>query len=141
MNTQNPTDLTAAAAQKVLKDFSLDTLVESAAEKALVRQALLMIADLSDYQNLGVCADTAEQGFSALASYLEALGYKVTLDRALSPSVAGAVYLKFNTKRESYYLDSYTGQYRGVLVSCQSSDYEEINGTYGHLPLDLFAIE
>ena len=140
MNTQNPTDLTAEVAQKVLKDFSLDTLVESAAEKALVRQALLVIADLSDYQNLGVCADTAEQGFSALASYLEALGYKVTLDRALT-SVAGAVYLKFNTKRESYYLDSYTGQYRGVLVSCQSSDYEEINGTYGHFPLDLFAVE
>ncbi len=140
MNTSNPSNLTVEDAQRILKKFScLDTkLVESAAEKALVRQALSMITDLSDYQNLGVCADTAEQGFSALASYLEALGYKFILDPASMPAVAGAVYLKFNTKRGSSYLDSYTGQYRGVLVSCQSSDYEEINDTYGHLPLDLF---
>ncbi len=37
----------------------------------------------------------------------------------------------------SYYLDQYTGEYRGVLVSCQSED-DLIAGTYGHFPLDLF---
>ncbi|NES92001.1 DUF1824 family protein, partial [Okeania sp. SIO2B9] len=40
--------------------------------------------------------------------------------------------------KESYHLESYIGEYRGVLVSCQSAEDTGINGTYGHLPLDLF---
>ena len=140
MSTQNPTNLTVEEAQKLLGDFScIDTKsVDSESEKALIRQALLLLGSKSDYQNLGICADSAAQGFLALEAYLKALGYKPTLDLADITSFVGAVYIKFNTQRESYYLDSYTGKYRGVLVSCQSSEYESINGTYGHLPLDLF---
>jgi hypothetical protein len=47
---------------------------------------------------------------------------------------------KINTtkiQKDSFYIDAYTGSYRGVLVACQS-DNEELQGTYGHFPLDLF---
>jgi hypothetical protein len=104
----------------------------------LIRQALLLLTSESDYQNLGICADSATQGLLALETYLQALGYKANLDHSDITSFAGSVYIKFNTQQESYYLDSYMGKYRGVLVSCQSSQNESINGTYGHLPLDLF---
>lgn len=140
MNRQNETELTVEAAQQILGDFScLETKpIKSESEKTLLRQALLLIANLSDYQNLGICADTAEQGFWALNNYLRALGYKASLDPSPATSFTGPVYIKYNTQRVSSYLDTYIGQYRGVLVSCQSSEYESINGTYGHLPLDLF---
>lgn len=140
MYTQNPNNLTIEEAQKILGNFScMDTTsVESESEKALLRQALLLITSETDYQNLGICADSAAEGFLALETYLQALGYKTNLDRSDITSFVGSVYIKFNTQSESYYLDSYTGKYRGVLVSCQSSSDESINGTYGHLPLDLF---
>ena len=140
MSTPNPNSLTVEQAQKILENFScLDTKsVESESEKDLIRQALQLLTSKSDYLNLGICADSATQGFLALETYLQVLGYKATLDRADTTSWVGSVYIKFNTQRESYYLDSYTGKYRGVLVSCQSSQYESLNGTYGHLPLELF---
>lgn len=143
MSTNNPTNLTVEEAQKILKDFSCmeSKSVDSASEKALIRQALLLLTSFSEYHNLGICADSATEGFLALETYLKALGYEAPLDTADIPKVEGSVYLKFNTQRKSYYLDSYTGKYRGVLVSCQSSEYESINGTYGHLPLDLFVTE
>ncbi len=112
--------------------------VDSESEKDLIRQALLLLTSKCDYQNLGICADSTAQGFLALETYLRALGYEATLERADISSLVGPVYIKFNTQRESCYLDSYTGKYRGVLVSCQSSQDESINGTYGHLPLELF---
>ena len=137
MNTHNPTNLTVEEAQKILNDFScMDTKsVDSESEKALLRQALLLLTSLSNYQNLGICADTTDQGLLALKTYSDALGYKATLDLT---SVEGSVYIKFNSKTGLSYLDCYTGKYRGVLVSCQSSQDESINGTYGHLPIDLF---
>jgi hypothetical protein len=140
MSTQNQSNLSVEEAQKILKDFSCIDVksVDSESEKALIRQALLLLTSLSDYQNFGICADTAAQGFLALETYLKALGYEATLDQADITSFVGPVYIKFNTQRRSSYLDSYIGKYRGVLVSCQSSQEESINGTYGHLPLDLF---
>ncbi|MCL1463217.1 DUF1824 family protein [Argonema galeatum] len=140
MNTQNSTNLTVEQAQKILQQYSCTEVkpIESVSEKALVREALLLITNLSDYQNLGICADTATEGFSALESYLKGLGYKISLNTANILSEKDGVYIKFNTKKQSYYLDSYTGKYRGVLVSCQSSENESISGTYGHFPLNLF---
>lgn len=140
MSTQKPTNLTVEEAQKILENYScIDTkAVDSEAEKNLIRQALLLLISKSEYQNIGICADSADVGFLALETYLKGLGYEAALDRADNTSFVGPVYIKFNTQRESYYLDSYTGKYRGVLVSCQSSQDESINGTYGHLPLDLF---
>jgi len=140
MSTQNPTTLTVEAAQQILKDFTcLDMQsVASPLEKQALREAILLVASLSDYQMLGVCATSTDEGFSALETYLKALGYQAVLDRNAGSTFTGSVYIKFNTLKGSYYVDGYPGTYRGVLVSCQFYSEDGVSGTYGHLPLDLF---
>jgi hypothetical protein len=137
ISMQNPTNLNVQEAQKLLKNYDCmsSQSADSASNKNLIRQALLLVASHSDYQILGICAETAAQGILALESYLQALGYEETLN---FPSVEGSVYIKFNPKTGLSYLDSYTGNHRGVLVSCQSAYEDRINEMYGHLPLDLF---
>lgn len=139
MSTQNSTNLSVQEAQELLKPFNCveGKSVTSESEKALICQALLLLTELSDYQILGICADTAAEGLTALKTYSEALGYQPTLDLA---SIDGSVYIKFNPKTGLCYLDSYTGTHRGVLVSCQSAYEGGINEMYGHLPLDLFVL-
>lgn len=141
MSTQNTHNLTVAQAEQILHKFTCQNikLVELPEEKAIVQAAILLLVNLSDYQMLGICAGSTTEALSALESYLGALGYKTTLinDSNFS-SIEGSVYLKFNGIKESYHLESYIGEYRGVLVSCQSAEDTGINGTYGHLPLDLF---
>lgn len=107
-------------------------------ERSQLRQALLQVAERSDYQMLGVCADSLQQGLPALQTYATALGYDV--DCQLE-AIDGPVYLKFNPKAGSCYASPYVGEHRGVLVSCQSADETGINEMYGHLPLDLFATD
>lgn len=133
------TNLTVEEALKILKGYSCIEIktAESEEEKERLRQALLLIVSLSNSENLGVCADNAEQGFAALSSYLKALGYQTTFDKNSIPVNKDPVYIKFNTYKMSHFIDSYQGNYRGILVSCQSDD-DNIVGTYGHLPLDLF---
>lgn len=134
--TIQPTNLTVVEAQNILRAFNcMETKSVAVSEKPLIRQALLLLTSLSDYQILGICADTVVQGLLALETYSKALGYQPTLDLA---SVPGPVYIKFNPKSGLRYLDSYLGNHRGVLVSCQSSQSGSINEMYGHLPLDLF---
>lgn len=138
MSTQKST-ITLQEAQELLKPFNCleGKSLNSEAQKALVRQALLLLSEHSDYQILGICADTAAEGLAALQSYTEALGYHPNLD--LAP-IAGSVYIKFNPKTGLCYRESYTGTHRGVLVSCQSAYEGKINEMYGHLPLDLFVL-
>lgn len=135
MSTPNQTNLTVEEAQKVLKDFNCIDKSVTALEKVLIREALLLITSRSDYQILGICADTSDEGLLALKTYSESLGYKTNFD--LTP-VEGSVYIKFNPQTGLCYLDSYSGKHRGVLVSCQSSQDNSINEMYGHLPIDLF---
>lgn len=134
---QNAPNLTVQEAQKLLKNYDCTSSkpTASATNTDLLRQALLLVTSHSDYQILGICADTVAQGISALESYLQALGYEETINL---PLVDGSVYIKFNPKTGLSYLDSYTGNHRGVLVSCQSAYADGINEMYGHLPLDLF---
>ncbi|MDJ0568295.1 MAG: DUF1824 family protein [Pleurocapsa sp. MO_192.B19] len=155
MSVSQPTDLTLDKALKILKSYDCAqvTNTELLIEPEQLRNSLLLVTSLASSQNLGICADNFQQGFSALASYLEAFGYQHA--RGISsgnPSISAhqsnlelenisqssePVYLKFSTQKMSYYSDKYTGEYRGVLVSCQSED-DLIAGTYGHFPLDLF---
>jgi hypothetical protein len=102
-----------------------------------VRSDLLLFNDLSDYQTLGLCAATLDSGKVALESFLQALGVSVSLDL---PPREGPVFLKFNTLKGSWYLDDYTGNSRGVLVTFHASEPEvaELVGTYGPFPFDLF---
>jgi len=141
MSTQNIHNLTVSKAEKILHKFTCQdrNLVESQEEKDIIRAAILLLANLSDYQMLGICADSTTEALYTLGSYLEALGYNTTLmNESNFNSIQGSVYLKFNGMKESYLIEPYIGKYRGVLVSCQSAEGTGVNGTYGHLPLDLF---
>lgn len=130
--------MTLEQANLLLKGFDClkpQTLVTEV-EREQLRQALQIVASHSDYQMLGICAETFQEGQQALFTYAKALGYPVEF--ALE-SIDGVVYFKFNPKAGSCYVNPYFGGYRGVLVSCQSADAEGVNEMYGHLPLDLFA--
>lgn len=136
--TSNSPALTLEAAQKLLRQFTcLDLLSqESRPHSALVRDALLLVREHSDYQIFGICADTTAQAIASLHAYLQALDYQ---EQPVPPtSVDGPVYLKFNPKTQLCYLNSYTGHHRGVLVSCQSAYDGDVNELFGHLPLNLW---
>jgi Domain of unknown function (DUF1824) len=137
MSTSNHHHLTVTDARKILNKFNcLDIApILTGAEKTLVSQALILVTKLSDYQILGICADTVEEGLLAMKTYSHALGYEVPRNL---PKTEGPVYIKLNGKNGLCYLDSYVGHHRGVLVSCQSYEAGGINEMYGHLPLDLF---
>ncbi len=155
MSASQPNKLTLDQALKILNSYDCvqvkDT--EPLIELEELRNSLLLVTSLSSSINLGICADNSQQAFAAVASYLIALGYqhargissgnpsisehqsnleKDNLDQSSEP-----VYLKFNTQKMSYYLNKYTQEYRGVLVSCQSED-DLVAGVYGHFPWDLF---
>jgi len=138
MSPEQKTNLTVDQALKILKQYSCIEVknVNSPAEKEQLCQALLLITSLSESENLGICADNSATALTALTSYLKALGYQPKLTEI--PEINTPIYLKFSTQKMSHYLDSYSGEYRGVLVSCFSEENPEISGTYGHLPLDLF---
>lgn len=140
MSISQPTDSKIDEALKLLKLYSQAQIknIEPQVEEEQLRQAILLITSLSESENLGVCASDAQQGFTALKSYLPALGYQNALGNDTLPNDKEPVYIKFNTSKMSYYVKEYTGQYRGVLIACQSED-DKIVGTYGHFPLDLFA--
>ena len=127
------------ALKKQLAQFSrLETPpVLSDTESANVRAALKLFNEAADYETLGVCADTLEEGKAAIEAYVATLRRPIQLDR--DPR-SGPVYLKFNTLKGAWYLDDYVGTARGVLISFHASEPEVdvINGTYGPFPLDLF---
>ena len=108
----------------------------SPAEKVPLQKAIAAVLERSEGLNFGICADTVDQALQALCSYLQGLGYDVDLAEIPEHSIAGAAYLKYSLQRQAFYFDDYVGEYRGVLISCQGDD--EIAGTYGHFPLDLF---
>ncbi|MBE9080150.1 DUF1824 family protein [Romeria aff. gracilis LEGE 07310] len=107
-------------------------------DRQILRDALLWFNDLSDYQTIGVCADSLAQAQAALRAYIAALSQPKRLD---IPPREGAVFLKFNTLNSAWYADSYSGPSRGVLVTYHASEPEvdAVNGTYGPFPLDLFS--
>ncbi len=109
----------------------------SAEQKQTVRSSLLWLNEQSDYQTLGICADTASEAEAALKGYIAALSQPIRVD---IPAQEGAVFLKFNTLKNAWYLDGYSGESRGVLMTFHTSEpeLEGVNGTYGPFPLDLF---
>jgi hypothetical protein len=98
-----------------------------------LRQALRCVVQASDQQLLGVCADSLDQGRQALVAYAAMLGHSPRLESDLE----GPVYIKFNPLTGLCYANPYSGSHRGVLVSCQSTDPDDVNEMFGHLPLDL----
>lgn len=139
MSASQPTNLNLDQALKILKSYDCAEVsnTETLVEPEQLRNSLLLITSLSSSQNLGICANDSQQGFAALASYLAALGHQNDFKEENLSQSSEPVYIKFNSQKMSYYLDEYTGKYRGVLVACQSED-DLIAGMYGHFPLDLF---
>jgi hypothetical protein len=130
------------AARALLAPFGCEDLlqIDSPDEKAQVGQALRLLVQESDFQTLGVCADSAATGFAALANYLNAIDYldpEMTTDRgdALADE---PTYIKFNTQTGQCYSSPYSGPSRGVLVCCHSLYSDGNTDIYGYLPLNLF---
>jgi Domain of unknown function (DUF1824) len=137
MFSQSSSPLDKEAALEILRQFLCVELGSASPElnHETIREALQFVADHSDYQILGICADDIAQGQQALHQYLAALG------RSERPDVIqmdGTIYIKYNPKTGRCHAEPYTGTHRGVLVSCQSAYDDDINETFGHLPLDLF---
>ncbi|MEM9947580.1 MAG: DUF1824 family protein [Cyanobacteria bacterium P01_D01_bin.36] len=116
----------------------------SESQQKSVREALLWFNNISEYQTLGICADTISAAEPALKSYVAALSQPINVD--LPMEQPGPVFLKFNTLKNAWYLDGYSGDARGVLVTYHTGeslngepDLEAVNGTYGPFPLDLFS--
>ncbi|MGB5595003.1 MAG: DUF1824 family protein [Crocosphaera sp.] len=137
--TQAYTPLNADDALKILNDYSClqIKIVDFDSDKDKLRQAIKIVSDLCETENIGICADNFQEGFKTLKSYLKALGFSSDLEKSTAIPKETPVYIKFNTEAMSYYVDNYTGSYRGVLISCQS-DAHQLVGTYGHFPLNLF---
>ncbi len=110
----------------------------SADQRQAICADLLWLNEMSEYQTLGICADSVAAAKAALKGYVAALSQPINLDL---PEQTGAVYLKFNTLKNDWYLDGYSGKSRGVLVTYHTSEPEldSVNGTYGPFPLDLFS--
>ncbi|MEL7038146.1 MAG: DUF1824 family protein [Cyanobacteria bacterium J06592_8] len=141
MSSSQPSDLSVEAAQQLLEAFTCAEIqsVSQIENREGICSALKRLVQNSDYQMLGICADSLEIAWTALEQYLQGLDYNITIDRSAIETIEGSVYLKYNGLSQSYYASPYTEQYRGVLVSCQSTDETGVNGTYGHFPLDLFS--
>jgi Domain of unknown function (DUF1824) len=137
MTNKKQNNLTVTDAKKILNKFNCIDIAPKLkpSEKTIVREALVLLAGMSDYQILGICADTADEGMLAMKTYSHAFGYEPPSNL---PIIEGPVYIKLNGKNGVCYLDSYAGHHRGVLVSCQSYEKGGINEMFGHLPLDLF---
>jgi hypothetical protein len=129
--------MTPNEATKLLRLYTcIDRLSpEQIPDPQITRDALMLVREHSDYQILGICADSLAAGQTALHQYLEALQYQFKPE---VPAIDGPIYIKYNPKRRSCHSDQYVGDHRGVLVSCQSDFDDDINELFGHLPLDLF---
>ncbi|MFN7657622.1 MAG: DUF1824 family protein, partial [Dolichospermum sp.] len=108
MSTPNYQQLSLPEARKLLNKFNcLDIApILKPSEKIPTREALIFVTSLTDYQILGICADTAEEGILAMKTYSRALGYQPPTDL---PQPEGAVYIKLNGKIGLCYVDSYCG--------------------------------
>jgi len=136
--------MTRSEAETILRQFICNQLIcnqlicnqpTQPLDYTLIREAVLMVRDLSDYQIFGICAETAEAGKQALSQYLAALNYEAAPELR---SMAGAIYIKYNPMTGRSHIEPYTGEHRGVLIACQSAYDDGVNETFGHLPLDLF---
>ncbi len=137
--SQANTNLSVDEALKILKDYSClqIKIVDFEADKNKLRQAIKIVSSLCETENIGICADNFQEGFKTLESYLKSLGICKNLEKLATAPRQTPVYIKFNTETMSYYVDYYSGSYRGVLISCQSDNHNLV-GTYGHFPLNLF---
>ena len=89
MTSKPQTQITVEEAKKILSKYDfVDVAAQlKPSEKISVCGALTLLANLCDYQILGISADTTEQGIKAMESYSKALGYEPPKNL---PSIEGA---------------------------------------------------
>ncbi|BAW97313.1 hypothetical protein NIES970_22640 [[Synechococcus] sp. NIES-970] len=131
-------ELLAAIALLKEKSCASTPVIESAAEREALRHNLRLACQAADWENIGICADDVAEAVTTLEQYLKGLGYGAPENIDTTAWGDRPIYLKFNTQTMNHYFDEYVGDYRGVLVALQSPEFE-IEGIYGHFPLDLFA--
>lgn len=131
--------MNASAQLTLLKDYSrLEIRIpQNDQEREDLRQAIVWICGQSEAENFGICADDQASAENALGQYLQGLDYGEAIAMEPGKTIEGPVYLKCQSQSLRFYLDSYDGDYRGVLISCQAED-DTLAGTYGYFPLDLF---
>ena len=78
MTSKPQTQLTVEEAKKILSKYDFVDVAPQlkSSQKISVRRALTLLANLCDYQILGISADTTEEGIKAMESYSRALGYE-----------------------------------------------------------------
>ena len=85
-----------------LRDFSCITprIVASDEEKQALRQAISQVVQLSEWQNIGICANTIPQALQTLVAYLTGLGSSFIPEMPTDISFSTAIYLKYNGSSE-----------------------------------------
>ena len=139
LTVSNPTDRLKAVRQALIRLSLAQTPTDlSEDQKGAVRSALLWLNEMSEYQTIGICSESIAEAEPALKGYVAALSAPINVD--LPTEQTGAVFLKFNTLKNAWYLDGYSGESRGVLVTYHTTEagMDDVNGTYGPFPLDLF---
>ncbi len=135
-------DHNLSSAISLLKEYSTLTpkKVETETQIEQLRSAVKLVVSLATAQNFGICASNVSEASSALVSYLQSLKCDLELPANIATITTNntPTYLKFSTQRMSFNIERYDGNDRGVLITIFSDDQEEIVGTYGYLPLDLF---
>ncbi len=58
--------------------------INTETEKQQIREALLLVVELSDWQNLGICAENSDQALKTLVDYLKVFNYPDNLDTSHS---------------------------------------------------------
>ena len=131
-------ELSLTEAIALLKEYSCTDPkpVETGSEKRRLQAAILQVAQGCETKNLGICADNVTQGFTSLENYLRAMGFTPDFSTETSQPNDESVYLKYNCEKQTCYRSYYPESYRGVLLACITED--ELGGTYGYFPLDLF---
>ena len=101
--TQANSNLSVDEALKILKDYSClqIKIVDFAADKHKLRQAIKIVSNLCEKENIGICADNFKEGFTTLESYLKALGLCEKLDKLATAPQGIPIYIKFNTETMS----------------------------------------
>jgi hypothetical protein len=114
----------------------------SAAEQAALREELQTAMDPCDWFTIGVMAPSAAEAMMSLRAWEQALGWEaLELDpsgEALA-SIEGPVFLKGNQNNGRFQVRREAGLGEGILITGHSAVSPEAEGTWGPLPLQLFA--
>jgi len=116
--------------------------VLGAADRAELLEELHPCLAACDWFTVGVMAPSAEAAVRSLRSLESALGWNgLDLDPGCEAleAIEGPVFLKANQQTGRFLVRGETGLGEGLLITGPRSTHPDAEGTWGPLPLDLFA--